>query len=114
MTLADIARAYGATAAARDPREQEADVFRLVTGRLRAATMQDGPVRIRALADNRRLWLAVETALADPLNRLPTEMRAALISLGRAVQREMDGADPDLAFLVEVNDQVAAGLAGRR
>lgn len=112
MTLADIARAYGATRAALDPREQEADVFRRVTGGLRAAVAQDGLARIRAVADNRRLWLAVETALADPANRLPSPVRAGLISLGRAVQREMGGTDPDLAFLIDVNDQVAAGLAG--
>jgi flagellar biosynthesis regulator FlaF len=113
VTLADIARAYRATQAALDPREQEADVFRRVTGRLRAAVTQDGPSRMRAIADNRRLWLAIEGALADPANRLPVEFRAALISLARAVQREMDGPDPDLDFLIEVNDQVAAGLAAR-
>lgn len=113
MTLADIARAYGATRAVLDPRELEADVFRRVTGGLRAATGQEGPALMRAVADNRRLWLAVESALADPSNQLPPTVRAALISLGRAVQREMDGTEPDLGFLIEVNDQVAAGLAGR-
>lgn len=113
MTLPDIARAYGAARAARDPREQEADVFRRVTGGLRAVRDRDGPARIRAVADNRRLWLAVESALADPSNQLPPPVRAGLISLGRAVQREMEGPDPDLAFLIEVNDQVAAGLAGQ-
>ena len=113
MTFSPIARAYGATRAARDPREQEADVFRRVTGGLRAVGGQDGPARVRAVADNRRLWLAVESALTDPSNQLPSAMRAGLISLGRAVQREMDRADPDLAFLIEVNEQVAAGLAGQ-
>lgn len=113
MTLPDIARAYGAARAALDPREQEADVFRRVTGGLRAARAQEGPARVRAVADNRRLWLAVESALADPSNQLPPPVRAGLISLGRAVQREMDGPDPDIAFLIDVNDQVAAGLAGQ-
>ena len=113
MTLSPIARAYGAARAARDPREQEADVFRRVTGGLRAAGGHDGPARVRAVADNRRLWLAVESVLADPSNQLPAPMRAGLISLGRAVQREMDHEEPDLAFLIEVNEQVAAGLAGR-
>lgn len=113
MTVAHVARAYGAARAARDPREQEADVFRRVNGGLRAALTQEGPARMRAVADNRRLWLAVESALADPSNQLPPTMRAGLISLGRAVQREMDQGEPDLAFLIEVNDQVASGLAGR-
>ena len=50
MTRADIARAYGATRAALDPREQEADVFRRVTGGLRAASAQGEMVRrLRAL-----------------------------------------------------------------
>jgi len=113
MTVAHVARAYGAARAARDPREQEADVFRRVNGGLRAALAQEGPARMRAVADNRRLWLAVESALADPSNQLPPATRAGLISLGRAVQREMDQGEPDLAFLIEVNDQVASGLAGR-
>lgn len=114
MTMADIVRAYGAARAARDPREQEADIFRRVTGGLRAVQqVPDGPARVRAVADNRRLWLAVESALTDPANQLPPPMRAGLISLGRAVQREMDQGEPDIAFLIEVNDQVAQGLIAR-
>ncbi len=112
MTLADIVRAYGAARAARDPREQEAEVIRRVTHGLRAVLQEDGPARIRAVADNRRLWLAMETALMDPANRLPAPMRAGLVSLGRAVMREMDVSSPDIAFLIEVNEQVVAGLAG--
>lgn len=114
MTMAEIVRAYGAARAARDPREQEADIFRRVTGGLRAVQQDhDGPARVRAVADNRRLWLAVESALSDPSNQLPPPMRAGLISLGRAVQREMDGGEPDIAFLIEVNEQVAQGLVAR-
>lgn len=112
MTLANIVRAYGAARAARDPREQEADVIRRVTFGLRAALDEEGAARVRAVADNRRLWLAMETALLDPTNQLPPPMRAGLVSLGRAVQREMDGPTPDLAFLIEVNEQVATGLVG--
>jgi flagellar biosynthesis regulator FlaF len=67
---------------------------------------------VRAVADNRRLWLAVESALSDPSNQLPQQMRAGLVSLGRAVQREMDQGEPDIAFLIEINEQVAQGLAG--
>ena len=112
MTLADIVRAYGASSAARDPREQEADVIRRVTYGLRAAQHDDGPALIRAVADNRRLWLAMETALMDPSNQLPAQMRAGLVSLGRAVLREIDGPSPDIDFLIEVNEQVATGLVG--
>jgi flagellar biosynthesis regulator FlaF len=105
-------RAYGAAGGARDLREQEADVFRRVTGALRAAGA-DPLRRARALADNRRLWLAVESAALDPHNDLPVALRAALVSIGRSVLRELDGAAPELDFLIEMNEQVAAGLAGR-
>ncbi len=111
--LLDLARAYGATRAALDPREQEADIIRRVTFGLRDALERDDDlVRVKAMADNRRLWLAMESALLHPSNQLPQQVRAGLISLGRLVQREMDGGDPDIAFLIEVNEQVAAGLAG--
>ncbi|WP_246504173.1 flagellar biosynthesis regulator FlaF [Plastoroseomonas arctica] len=107
-------RAYGATRAAMDPRVQEADVFRRVTGSLRAAAgvAEDDMRRVRAIADNRRLWLAVESAAGHPGNALPERLRADLVSLGRAVRREMDLAAPDLGFLIDVNEQVAAGLGG--
>jgi flagellar protein FlaF len=113
MNLSPAARAYGASRFALDPRRLEADVFLRVTGALRAALGADGPPLARALADNRRLWLTVEGAVFDPRNTLPSELRAAIVSLGRAVMREMDAAAPDLAFLIEVNEQLAAGLAGR-
>jgi len=111
--LTQAARAYGASQTALDPREREADVFRRVTGALRAALEQDTLARARAVADNRRLWLAVEAALVHPANQLPESLRAGLLSLGRAVQREMGSAAPDLPFLIEVNEQVTAGLCGR-
>lgn len=113
MNAASALRAYGATRTAMDPRMQEADVFRRVIGLLRAAIGADDARRARAIADNRRLWLAVESAVAHPANALPEAVRAGLISLGRTVRREMDGAAPDLAFLIAVNEQIAAGLAGQ-
>ncbi|MDB5318047.1 MAG: flaF [Rhodospirillales bacterium] len=107
-------RAYGAARAAMDPRLQEADVFRRVTGSLRAALAgaEQDMRRVRAIADNRRLWLAVESALGHPANAMPDRLRADIISLGRAVRREMDQATPDFDFLIDVNEQVAAGLGG--
>ena len=50
-----------------------------------------GPIpRVRALADNRRLWLTVADLMRDPENALPLELRASIVSVGLAVQREMD------------------------
>ncbi|MBI0534329.1 flagellar FlaF family protein [Roseomonas sp. KE2513] len=107
--------AYRAARSAMPVRAQEADVFRRVTGSLRAAL--DGGAestlrRARALSDNRRLWLAVEGVLVDPTNGLPPPLRASIISVGRTVLKEMESEKPDLAFLIEVNENIAAGLAG--
>jgi flagellar biosynthesis regulator FlaF len=113
MAMADLAaRAYGASRNALDLRVQEADVFRRVIGALKAA-MTDEARRPRALSDARRLWLAVETALADPHNQLPRQLRASIVSIGRAVQRELDEPEPDLGFLIEMSEAIASGLDPR-
>jgi len=103
------ARAYGESRRALPVRALEADVFRRVNAALRAAG-GEGIALSRALADNRRLWLAVEGALSDPTNALPRPLRAGLVSVGRAVLRETGDERPDLDFLLEVNESIAAGL----
>ena len=105
------ARAYGAAVLRRDPRDQEADVFRRVTGGLRAAKAE--PLLLgRAVADNMRLWLMVGDVLRDPANALPAELRAGIVSVGHAVQREMERTAPDLDFLIQINEGITAGLSG--
>jgi flagellar biosynthesis regulator FlaF len=105
-------RGYGAAQQTRSPREQEADVFRRVNYSLRAALTADAIERARAVADNRRLWLAVEAAMLHPANQLPDALKASIVSLGRSIQREMDTLGPDLSFLINMNDQMIAGLSG--
>jgi flagellar biosynthesis regulator FlaF len=105
-------RGYGAAQQTRSPREQEADVFRRVNYSLRAALDADAIERARAVADNRRLWLAVEAAMLHPANQLPDALKASIVSLGRSIQREMDTLGPDLSFLINLNDQMIAGLSG--
>ncbi|MGS0626128.1 flagellar biosynthesis regulator FlaF [Ralstonia sp. VS2407] len=107
------ARAYQASSGHRSLREQEADVFRRANGALRA-TRDAGPTaRIRALADNRRLWGTVFALMRDPHNALPEGLRAQIVSIGLAVQRDMEGETPDWDFLIGINDQIAAGLSGQ-
>ena len=107
------ARAYQSSADRRSLREQEADVFYRVVGVLRRAFAADSPmIQTRALADNRRLWTAVTDLVRDPTNQLPMSLRASIISIGAAVQREMDVPEPDWEFLISVNENLAAGLAG--
>jgi flagellar biosynthesis regulator FlaF len=105
-------RGYGATQRARSLREQEADVFRRVNFLLKAAINGNAIDRARAIADNRRLWLAIEASLINPDNLLPEATRVSILRLGRGVQREMDTNEPDIDFLINVNEQMIAGLSG--
>ena len=106
-------RAYEVAATHRTEREQEADVFRRAIGALKTARGADPLQRVRAIADNRRLWLTVSDLMSDPSNALPKELRAGIVSVGLAVQRGMDRDSPDFDFLIAVNENIAAGLAGR-
>ncbi len=111
QTMTEAARAYANAALHRSQREQEADVFRRATGALRAASSM-GPIpRVRAIADNRRLWTTVLDLMRDPMNALPPDLRAAIVSVGLAVEREMDRDAPDFDFLIEINETMAAGLS---
>ena len=51
--------------------------------------MPDSIPRVQAIADNRRLWMTVTDLMRDPLNALPPDLRASIVSVGLAVQREM-------------------------
>ena len=106
------ARAYAAASVNRSTREQEADVFRGVIARLQSARQTGQADRVRALADNRRLWTAVADSVRDPENGLPPETRAGILSIGLTVQREMDAPDPSFDFLIAVNKHIAEGLSG--
>lgn len=107
------ALAYQRAARHRGVREQEADVFHRVNASLRSVLGYDGFAQSAALADNGRLWLAVLDLVRDPANRLPDPLRASVISVGLAVQREMQAPRPDLGFIIGVNEQIAAGLSGQ-
>lgn len=109
MSLAS--RAYGAAAAHRSSRQQEADVFRAATARLQAARNEGEMARVRAISDNRRLWLVIADLMRDPGNALPADLRASIISVGLTVQREMDADAPDFDFLIDINKHIADGLS---
>jgi flagellar biosynthesis regulator FlaF len=106
-------QAYRTTSRFRSQRDQEADVFRQAAYSLRSAK-DAGPIqRIRALADNRRLWTTVSDLLRDPTNSLPEPLRVGILSVGMTVQREMDQESPDFEFLISINEHLAAGLSGQ-
>lgn len=106
----NAAFAYESAANHRSHREQEADVFRRATGALKAAREAEPLSRARALSDNRLLWLTVSDLMRDPANGLPLDLRASILSVGIAVQREMERDRPDFEFLISVNENIAAGL----
>ena len=92
-------------------KQMEAEVFTRATRSIREAENNPSSlVRARAVADNRRLWDAVLISVLDPDNALPRGLRSQLASLARTVLRECDGEAPDLAFVAEMNEQIAAGL----
>ena len=106
-------RSQGAAAYRRrmSAKQMEAEVFARATRSIREAEAGLAPLaRARAVADNRRLWDAVLVSVLDPANALPKGLRAQLAGLSRAVLRECDAAEPDLAFIAEMNEQIAAGL----
>jgi flagellar protein FlaF len=113
QSLTQAARAYQAATSHRSQREQEADVFRRATGALKAARSADAIRQVQAIADNRRLWIAVTDLMRDPANALPQELRASIMSVGVVVHREMDRDSPDFDFLIAINENIAAGLAGQ-
>lgn len=106
-------QAYKAASRYRSQRAQEADVFRHAIASLRGARGGSAIQKIRALADNRRLWMTVCDLLRDPDNALPEKLRASILSIGKTVQREMDQDRPDFDFLISINDHIAAGLEER-
>lgn len=110
--MTDAIQAYSASAAHRSLREQEADVFRRANAFLRRARTGSDIARTRALADNARLWLTVSDLVRDSSNALPTSLRASLASIALTVQREIRSDAPDFEFLIDINENIAAGLAG--
>lgn len=106
----EVKAAYRGATRFQSQREREADIFRQTVAALRGAADPKSVARARAMADNRRLWNIVNTLMRDPGNLLPVDLRASILSVGMTVQREMDRSEPDLDFLIRINDSMAAAL----
>jgi flagellar biosynthesis regulator FlaF len=105
----------GMTPGTTETRVREAALFRAVSATLRQARpgdVADG-MRERALADAKRLWLAVGAAVARPDCGLSETLRLSLSRLGLAVLKELRAPTPDLDMLINLNEQIADGLAPR-
>jgi len=69
-----------------------------------------------ALYENQRFWSALRYDLAEPGNTMPDALKASLISIALWVDRHSTGlmaGEGRLAGLVEINGNIAAGLAGQ-
>jgi flagellar biosynthesis regulator FlaF len=106
-------QAYKTASRYRSQRDQEADVFRHATAALKDAKDAGAIQKVRALADNRRLWIMVSDLLRDPANALPEPLKASILAVGLAVQRDMDLETPYFNFLISINENITAGLAGQ-
>ncbi|WP_169567641.1 flagellar biosynthesis regulator FlaF [Sneathiella limimaris] len=95
------------------PKQTEYRAFAIFTRALEKAEAE-GPVAVvKAVADNRQLWLTLQVDLASEENKLPLELRAQLISLAIWVNKysipAMKG-EAELAPLISVNKQIMEGL----
>ena len=108
---AQLAKSYRTAATYRSQRHQEADVFRRVIGALKQARDAGSLQRTKALADNRRLWMAVVDLMKDFDSLLPLPLRASIVSVGLRVKQEMDLEAPDFDFLIAINEEIAFGLS---
>ena len=105
-------QAYRRVQATRTPREQEAEVFAIVAGRMRlAATDGTDMDRVRARADARRLFMTLRIAVIDPANELPVPLRASIASVCNAALREVEQEKADFEFLAGICDDFRAGLS---
>jgi flagellar biosynthesis regulator FlaF len=111
LTLRQAANAYAASSSRRNLRQQEAEVFHRVNAMLRRGREKGGLTKVRALNDNQRLWSALADLLRDPDNGLPLALRASIVSIGLAVKREIESANPDMDFLITINRNIADGLS---
>lgn len=104
--------------ALRTPRKIEFDAFARVTRQLRiAAENKDQRFAdlVRALDDNRRLWMALACDVADPANQLDSQLKARIFYLAEftfhQTQRLLVG-EGEPSILIDINTAVMRGLAG--
>ncbi|MBE7635217.1 flagellar biosynthesis regulator FlaF [Sneathiella sp. P13V-1] len=98
-----------------NPRQTEYRAFAIFTRALEEAEAK-GPVEVvKAVADNRQLWLTLQMDLASEDNKLPKELKAQLISISIWVNRysaEALKGEASLEPLITVNKQIMEGLRG--
>lgn len=96
-------------------KQTEYRAFAIFTRALEEAEAE-GPIAIvKAVADNRQLWLTLQVDLASPENKLPKELRAQLLSIAIWVNKYSSAAmkkEASLEPLISVNKEIMEGLRG--
>lgn len=116
---------YGASAYAKvsrvalPPREAEAAVLLKAAGKLQAlgTELSCGSALNEALMFNQKVWTILASAVSDPANPLPDEIRVGISRLSIYVFRTIVDAmiEPSrekIESLVSLNNHIAAGLQG--
>jgi flagellar biosynthesis activator protein FlaF len=118
--LAAANAAYGQAARNIKPnRAIEYDIFAQITARLRAsaARLPEGfPALVKALDDNRALWIALASDLSLPDNPLPIETKIGLLNLAQFslehTGRILAG-QANVEPLIDINRAIMKGLNGQ-
>ena len=113
--------AYATTAReAGTPRLSEFNLIADITRRLRAAEMkreEDHTTFVRAVFDNRKLWTALLSDLAQPGNGLPADIKARSAYLAEFTFHQSSlvlRQKASVAPLVEINTAILRGLQTRQ
>ncbi|MCF8468685.1 MAG: flagellar biosynthesis regulator FlaF [Sneathiella sp.] len=96
-----------------NPRQTEYRAFAIFTRAMEEVDSEDQIAKIRAVANNRRLWQTLRSDLMSEGNTLPDELKGRLLSIAFWVSRyslqAMKG-EASLAPLITVNKQIMDGM----
>jgi len=98
-----------------NPKQTEYRAFAILTRAMEEAEAEDQVAKIKAVTNNRQLWLTLQKDLISEGNALPKELKGQLLSIGIWVgkysSKVMKG-DASLEPLITVNKQIMEGLKG--
>jgi len=117
--MKSAAQAYGNVAnQTSNPREMEASLLLDAASKLQAATKTVGEPLNKALSHNRKLWTLLMSAVTSKDNPLDVRIRQNIANLGlfvckQTINAQLDPKPANLAPLIAINRELAAGLLGR-
>jgi flagellar protein FlaF len=117
--MKSAAQAYGNVAnQTSNPRELEANLLLDAASKLHAAAAVLGEPLNKALHHNRKLWTLLMSAVTSKDNPLDIRIRQNVANLGlyvckQTINAQLDPKPANLAPLIAINRELAAGLLGR-